>query len=80
MIPDPLLREAWRRSEALCECCKATHGHPGRCGQFLLWAERGGTGKGAWDARQLNDPRRPGCEILCAACYTQATGHVPQGA
>ena len=80
MIPDPLLREAWRRSEALCECRKTSHGHPARCGQFLLWAERGGTGKGAWDARQLNDPRRPGCEILCAACYTQATGHVPQGA
>ena len=47
MITDAVLREAWRRAEALCECRKATHGHPGRCGQFLLWAERGSTGKGA---------------------------------
>ena len=79
MIPDVALREAWSRSEALCECRTAAHGHPGRCGQFLLWAERGGTGKGAWDVRQLKDPRRPGWEILCAACYTAAMGRLPQG-
>jgi hypothetical protein len=77
MVPDTLIREAWLRAEALCECQKQKHGHPGRCSQFLIWGNRGGTGRGAWEARQLNDPRRPPCEILCADCYAMASGEVP---
>ena len=49
--------EAWLRAEACCECGKEAYGHAGRCDQFLIWAERGGTGKGAWEARALQDPR-----------------------
>jgi len=77
MVPDKLIREAWLRTEALCECRKPAHGHPGRCSQFLIWGNRGGTGRGAWEARQLSDLRRPACEILCAACYANAAGGVP---
>ena len=73
------VRDAWLRAEACCECVKEAHGHPGRCDQFLIWAERGGTGKGAWEARRLQDPRRPPCIILCAACYAKASGQLPQG-
>jgi hypothetical protein len=79
MVPEGMVREAWLRAEALCECRKEAHGHPGRCNQFLIWTERGGTGRGAWEARQRDDPRLPRCEILCAACYTKATGRVPMG-
>ena len=77
MISEGVVREAWLRAEALCECRKEAHGHPGRCNQFLVWAERGGTGRGAWEARRRDDPRLPSCEILCAACFTKATGRVP---
>jgi hypothetical protein len=79
MVPDALIREAWLMSEAVCGCRKQKHGHPGCCNQFLIWENRGGTGQGAWEARLLNDPRRPACEILCAACYAKATGRVPMG-
>jgi len=77
MATEALVREAWLRAEALCECRKEAHGHAGRCNQFLIWAERGETGRGGWEARQLSDPRRPACEILCVACYAKATGRVP---
>ena len=77
MATEALVREAWLRAEALCECRKDAHGHAGRCNQFLIWTERGATGRGGWEARQLSDPRRPACEILCAACYAKATGRVP---
>jgi len=73
------VREAWLRSEACCECEKESHGHPGRCNQFMIWADRGGTGKGAWEARVQQDPRRPPCAIFCAACYAKAMGRVQQG-
>ena len=77
MLPEGMVREAWLRAEALCECQKAAHGHPSRCNQFLIWTERAGTGRGAWEARRLHDPRLPCCEILCAVCYAKATGRVP---
>ncbi len=77
---EEMVRDAWLRAEALCECQKTAHGHPGRCNQFLVWAERGGIGRGAWEARRRDDPRLPPCEILCAACYTKATGRVPGAA
>jgi len=77
MVAEGVVREAWVRAEAQCECRKAAHDHPFRCTQFLIWAERGGTGRGAWEARQLNDPRKPPCEILCAACYAKVTERSP---
>jgi hypothetical protein len=77
MMPEGMVRDAWLRAEALCECRKDAHGHPGRCNQFLVWAEHGGTSRGAWEARRRDDPRLPACEVLCAACYTKATGRVP---
>ncbi len=77
MVPEGVVREAWRRAEAQCECQKEAHGHRGRCNQFLIWTERGGTGRGAWEARHRDDPRLPPCEVLCAACYAKATARVP---
>jgi hypothetical protein len=77
MLTEALVRDAWLRAEAACECQKAAHGHPARCNQFLIWAERGETRHGGWEARELSDPRRLPCEILCAACYAKATGRVP---
>ena len=41
MVPEGMVREAWLRAEALCECRKAAHGHPEHCNQFLIWTERG---------------------------------------
>ncbi len=76
---DAQLRDAWLRAEACCECTKDSHGHAGRCDQFLIWADRGGTGKGAWEVRALRDPRRPPCIIVCAACYAKAMGQNPNG-
>ncbi len=74
-LTDSDIREAWLRAEACCECDRQNHGHLGRCDQFLLWAERGQSQKGGWEARLLQDPRRPICEILCAACYAKSMGH-----
>jgi hypothetical protein len=73
-LTEQSVREAWLRAEAGCECTKETHGHLDRCEQFLVWAARGGTGKGAWEARPLRDPQRPPCDILCADCYAKLTG------
>ena len=80
MLTEAIVRDAWRRAEALCECRKDAHGHAGRCNQFLIWAERGETGRGGWAARQRDDPRVPRCEILCAVCYAKATGRAPMDA
>jgi hypothetical protein len=77
MVPEALLRNSWLRAEALYECRKEAHGHPGRCNQFLISAACGETGRGGWEARRRHDPRVPPCEILCAACYAKATGRVP---
>ena len=79
MAVDLLLREAWARSEAQCECATDSHGHVGRCRQFLVWEDRGGTQKGGWEIRQLNDPRLHPLQVLCVECYAKLTGHVPQG-
>ena len=79
MVPEEMVRDAWLRAEAQCECRKEAHGRPGRCNQFLIWAERGGTTRGAWEARHRDDPRLPACEILCAACDAKATGRMPMG-
>ena len=78
-IGEANLREAWLRAEACCECEKQNHAHSGRCNQFLVWTDRGGTGKGGWEVRVLRDPRRPACEVLCAACYAKVTGKIPRG-
>ena len=80
MVSEGMVREAWLRAEALCECRKVAHGHAERCHQFLIWAERGRTRRGAWEARRRDDPRLPRWEILCAACYAKATGRVPGAA
>ncbi len=79
MVTEALLRDAWLRAEAQCECRETSHFHGAPCTQFLLWAERGGTGKGAWEVRERGDRRQPGCQILCAACYALITGTVPKG-
>ena len=39
MLTEAMVRDAWLRAEALCECRKDAHGHAGRCNQFLIWAE-----------------------------------------
>ena len=80
MLTEAMVRDAWLRAEALCECWKDAHGHAGRCNQFLIWAERGETGRGAWEARRRDDPHQPPCEILCAACYAKAMGRLPRAA
>jgi hypothetical protein len=79
LIVDTPLRGAWLRAEAQCECTKDAQGHGGQCPQVLVWDDRGGTGKGAWEVRHLNDPRVHPLQILCAACYAKLTGRVPKG-
>jgi hypothetical protein len=36
MVPEGMVREAWLRAEALCECRKDAHGHPGHCNQLAV--------------------------------------------
>ncbi len=48
MLSEAMIRDAWLRAEALCECRKDAHGHAGRCNQFLIWAERGEAGTGGY--------------------------------
>lgn len=77
MVPDSMLRDAWLRAEGFCECRNTGHGHERPCGQFLIWQERGETGRGGWEAWQ-SERRHGSCEILCAPCYAKATGRVPR--
>jgi hypothetical protein len=55
MLTEVMVRDAWFRAEALCECRKGTHGHVGRRSQCVIWAERGEAGRGGWEARRRND-------------------------
>lgn len=71
------VEQAWRRTGGRCECERRTHGHLGRCGASLKWANRGRSGAGAWEANHSVRLESGGsdalsnCEILCWSCHRQ---------
>ena len=77
MVPEGMVRDACSGRKRCANAGRTPIATRGGCDQFLIWAERGGAGRGAWEARQLSDPRVPPCEILRAAYYAKATGRVP---
>jgi hypothetical protein len=78
---DETIENAWMRAHARCECRRASHGHLGRCGRFLLWADRGlGSRECAWEAYCPRSRKATfgweavnQYEILCWECYIQAS-------
>ncbi len=72
-IPDDVLKEAWNRSGAQCECEKRTHSHfyvP--CAKPLIWENRGKKGWGGWDAAHIDEMKgdtASNLKILCMTCY-----------
>lgn len=72
-FPDEVVKQAWERAGAQCECERRTHSHfytP--CNKTLTWEKRGSTVRGGWEAHQINiagSYALSNCEILCIACY-----------
>ncbi len=76
MQSDEILENAWMRSHSRCECERAGHAHPGRCGKALVWTHQGkATTLGGWQVLRHGENRLGGweavnaCEILCWRCY-----------
>lgn len=72
---DDTVRRAWRRAGGWCECRRRTHNHPYvRCNKKLVWANRGRSGRGAWEAHHKSATGGDGlanCEILCWDCHSK---------
>ena len=75
---DETLRRAWQRAGGKCECRRRTHKHPYvRCNKQLVWANRGRSGRGAWEAHHKSATGGDGlsnCEILCWNCHSRTIG------
>jgi hypothetical protein len=74
MFPESVVEEAWRRARGKCECRRGKlHHHPHiRCDEHLIWANRGRSLRGGWEARpisNLDDATLSNCQILCWDCY-----------
>ena len=70
---DDVVKQAWERAGAQCECNRRTHSHfyiP--CGKSLILENRGSMNPGGWEAHQINIAgpyTLSNCEILCLHCY-----------
>jgi hypothetical protein len=70
---DEVVKQAWEKAGAQCECIKRTHSHhyiP--CAKFLEWNKRGSSAQGGWEAHQIKTDDTftlANCEILCSRCY-----------
>ncbi len=71
-FPENVVKQAWDRAEAQCECRRRAHPHfylP--CGRSLVWDNRGKAGPGGWDTHPVNSfggDVLSNCEILCMDC------------
>jgi hypothetical protein len=69
-----LIKQAWIRSGARCECIRTSHGHPGRCNRTLLESYRGELDtRAGWEATSKSGSFRDlaDCEILCRDCQKE---------
>ncbi len=72
-IPDDVLKQAWDRAGAQCECEKRTHSHfyvP--CAKPLIWENRGKRGWGGWNVLYIDETKgdsSANLRILCTTCY-----------
>ena len=75
-FPENVVEQAWKRAGGKCECKRWTHKHNVvRCGQELVFANRGKKGQGRWEAHRISHTdgdTLSNYEILCAYCYKLA--------
>ena len=68
-----VVTQAWKRAGERCECGRVSHpSHGARCGNGLIWENRGREGGGAWEAhhKTAGGPDTvSNCEILCWDCH-----------
>lgn len=70
---DDVVKQAWEKAGAQCECRRRTHSHfytP--CGKLLVWERRGKGGQGGWEAHHITTfggDVLSNCEILCSDCH-----------
>jgi hypothetical protein len=78
-FPEDVLKQAFRRANARCQCERGDHGHGTfTCFKQIIWEHRGNkTERSGWEARFFVSPEDGGkptvenCEILCWDCYTK---------
>jgi len=79
-FPQSEVEKAWARAAsrsgypdvAQCECQRTSHGHSGRCPEWLVKSGRGKEGKYGWEAHHINangPAVASNCEILCQSCH-----------
>jgi len=72
---DDVVRRAWNNAGGRCQCRRKNHNHLYvRCNKQLVWANRGRSGRGAWEAHHRVSTRGDGlsnCEILCWDCHSR---------
>ncbi len=82
MQSDETVENAWTR--ARCECEHNSHAPAHRCGTPLVWAQRGQTVSGGWEALHNGHKNLGGweavtqCQILCWACDAKVTAAATQ--
>jgi len=73
MYHTDFIDKAWKRSGGKCECTRWSHAHNViRCGQELVWENKGKEGKGRWETYHISragPDTAANYEILCATCY-----------
>lgn len=75
---DDVVKEAWKRAGAKCECTRKTHDHnDDRCNKELFWSNRGRENEDQWEAHHIVSEEAGGmntvsnCEILCWKCHKE---------
>jgi len=78
-FPEEVVKQAFTRANARCQCERDDHGHGSfTCFKQIEWKNRENkTERSGWEARYFVSPEEGGkatvenCEILCWDCYTK---------
>ena len=78
MFSETVVKDAWNRARAECECVTEGHEHQGRCGKTLIWEKQGQSGEfGGWETKAKQPLDQGGaddesnCQVVCWFCAAE---------